>query len=70
MASRVEWARRIWPIPAEAASRRQLITYGDLGKIVGTIARGIGRYLKPIEEYWLRNQLPPLTVIVVRADTR
>lgn len=64
-----ERACQIWSVLALAARNRQTITYSDLGKLIGVPAAGLGGLLEPIQSYCLLEKLPPLTVLVVRADS-
>ena len=38
-------ATQIWPVLAWAATNRQTLTYGILGKLIGFPARGMGTLL-------------------------
>ena len=62
-------AVQIWPILAWAATNRQTLTYGIVGKLIGVPARGMGHLLEPIHAYCLEHRLPPLTALVVSATT-
>lgn len=66
-------AAQVWPVLAWAATNRQTLTYGILGKLIGvpvsTPARGLGHLLDPIQAYSLEHKLPPLTALVVRSTT-
>ena len=62
-------AAQLWPLLAYAATRHQLLTYGEVGKLVGVAARGLGQLLEPVQSYCLLQKLPPLTAIVVRRNT-
>src|SRR3982751_2462912 len=59
-------AAQLWPLLAYAAMRHQLLTYGEVGKLIGVAARGLGRLLEPLQSYCLLQKFPPLTAIVVR----
>jgi alkylated DNA nucleotide flippase Atl1 len=67
--TRAERACQIWAVLAYAASKRQSLTYGELGKLIGVPAAGLGALLDPIHSYCLNNNLPPLTVLVVQRET-
>ena len=62
-------AAQLWPLLAYAAARHQLLTYGEVGKLIGVAARGLGKLLEPVQSYCLLRKLPPLTAIVVRRNT-
>jgi len=64
-----ERAHQIWPVLAWAARNRQVLTYEILGKLIGVPQQGLGRLLEPIQSYCLQEELPPLTILVVRKDT-
>ena len=63
-------AAELWPILTRLASERRTETYGAVGREIGLIARGVSGALTPIHAYCERNDLPLLTALVVRADTR
>ena len=67
--TRSERACQIWAVLAYAASKRQSLTYGQLGKLIGVPAAGLGGLLEPIQSYCLSQKLPPLTVLVVQQET-
>ncbi len=64
-----ERAAQIWSVLAWAAHCRQVLTYDVGSKLIGVPRQGLGHLLEPIQSYCLVNQLPPLTILVVRADT-
>ncbi|MCG8634778.1 MAG: hypothetical protein MI863_13175, partial [Desulfobacterales bacterium] len=64
-----ERACQIWSVLAWAAKHRQTITYGQLAKLTGVPAVGIGKYLDPIQAFCRKEKLPPLTVLAVRSDS-
>jgi HNH endonuclease len=64
-----EYAYRAWPILCQLAADGSVITYGDLGELIGTTHRHIGRVLSVIQTYCLNAQLPPLTILVVNKNT-
>ena len=55
-----------WGILVEAARARRKLTYGEVARTIGGIARGVGALLRPLEGYCASNGLPPLTSLVVR----
>jgi hypothetical protein len=65
----VERAHQIWPVLAWAARNRQVITYAILGKLIGVPQYALGQLLEPIQSYCLLNELPPLTILVVKHQT-
>ena len=67
--NRSERASQIWSLLAWAAKNRQSLTYGQVGKLIGVPAAGLGQLLEPIQSFCLINGLPPLTVLVVQQDT-
>ena len=67
--TRSERASQIWAVLAWAASNRQILTYAILSRLIGVPAAGLGQLLEPIQSYCLMNQLPPLTILVVRQST-
>ncbi len=64
-----ERAAQIWSVLAWAATNRQVLTYGILGKLIGVPARGLGHLLEPVQSYCLLKSLPPLTILVVSEDS-
>jgi hypothetical protein len=64
-----ERAAQIWSVLAWAAHCRQALTYDIVSKLIGVPRQGLGQLLEPIQSYCLVNQLPPLTILVVRGDT-
>jgi hypothetical protein len=64
-----EMAAHVWPVLVLAAHNRQILTYGFISKLVGKPPVGLGAVLEPIQSYCLLNKLPPLSILVVNADT-
>jgi hypothetical protein len=64
--TRQERATQIWPILVLCASKRQLLTYDELSRLIGVPLPGLGQLLEPIQAYCLRRKIPALTSIVVR----
>jgi len=64
-----ERAAQIWSILGLAASNRQILTYGIVGKLMGVPQQGLGRMLEPVQSYCILNRLPPLTILVVSETT-
>ena len=70
MRTRYSRAVQIWQILIGLAHRRQTVTYGMLGDMIGFKGVGvIGRFLDPIMRYCKQNNLPPLTIVVVGEST-
>ena len=65
-----ERAVQIWPLLVWVAKSQQLITYGDIAKMTGMLAVGVGpQPLKVIKNYCERKDYPPLTAVVVNDKT-
>ena len=63
-------AVQIWQILVSKAHNRQTMTYGNVADLIGyKSANPIGGILEYIMDYCEKNDLPPLTVLVVRHDT-
>jgi alkylated DNA nucleotide flippase Atl1 len=62
-------AAQLWPLLAWVATHKQTISYGDIAKLIGTPSAAIGQFLEAIQSYCLLNDLPPLTVVVVKKET-
>ena len=60
-----ERAWQIWPSLVLCATKRQLLTYPELSKLIGVPQQGLGQLLEPIQSYCLIEDYPPLTSIVV-----
>jgi putative restriction endonuclease len=65
-----ERAIRIWKELIRVAKTEQNITYGELGQAVDIHHRALRVPLDLIQYYCRENTLPPLTILVVRRDTR
>ena len=63
--TKAERACQIWAVLAWAAKSQQVLTYGQLGRLIGMPAAGLGQVLEPIQSYCALYKLPPLTVLVV-----
>lgn len=63
--NQVERAARAWPILVERARQRTLITYGDLGALIGVHPRALRYVLGVLQDYCMAEQLPPITILVV-----
>ena len=51
-----------------SANRRQLTTYGEIARSIGTHHRVVPKILWIIHDRCTKNEHPPLTAIVVRKD--
>jgi hypothetical protein len=56
---------QIWPILLCAAYNRRTLTYGELGGLIGMPAHTLAQTLDRITKYCDRNELPPLSVVVI-----
>lgn len=62
-------ACRAWPVlTAVANSPTAKITYGQLASVVGVHHRAVRYILGLVQDYCLREKLPPLTIVVVNAQ--
>lgn len=64
-----ERAAQIWPLLTFCASMRRVVTYQEVGALVGTSPRSVGKCLAPILAYCVLNRKPPLTSLVVTKST-
>jgi hypothetical protein len=62
---RQERAMQIWQVLIGAAHYRKKLTYGRLGKLIGMGAGTLAQTLGYVMRYCEKNDLPPLTVLVV-----
>ena len=63
-------AVQIWLILIGMAHNRQITTYKRLSELLGYRGAGVfSQLLDPIMRYCEHNNLPPLTVLIVREDT-
>ncbi len=65
----VERAAQIWSVLTLAAKSRQILSYDLLSKLIGVPRPGLGQLLEPIQSFCLLKKLPPLTILVVSADS-
>ena len=66
--TRSEQAVQVWQVLVGAASYRQTLTYTMLGDRIGVDAANLATPLGMVNRYCSMKQLPPLAVLVVRAD--
>ncbi len=64
-----ERAAQVWSVLALAATSRQILTYDILSKLTGVARQGFAHILDHIQKYCIKNDLPPLTILVVYRDT-
>ncbi|MGU3350031.1 HNH endonuclease [Pseudomonas monsensis] len=65
-----ERAARAWPILIRHAAQGTTLTYGQLGSQLEIHHRACRYVLLEIQDYCLENDFPPLTMVVVNANTR
>lgn len=66
--NQVEKACRACPILAKRASNRSTITYGKLSQVLGVHHQAVRYVLGMIQDYFLEERLPPLTILIVNAS--
>ncbi|MBM3986141.1 MAG: hypothetical protein FJ296_10725 [Planctomycetes bacterium] len=66
---REQRAAQIWSLLALCASRRQILTYGELSQLIGVPNPYLGQLLEPVQSFCLTSKLPPLTSLVVSERT-
>ncbi|WP_319523278.1 hypothetical protein [uncultured Desulfosarcina sp.] len=66
---REERAVQLWSLLVLAAKNRQILTYDFVAKATGMMTPGIGDMLRPIQQYCIENDLPPLTSLIVNGNT-
>lgn len=63
-------ASQLWTLLTVAALERKSYTYGNLAAILGFDKAGtMGSFLEPIMRLCVQRGWPPLTIIVVNAET-
>lgn len=67
--TKYERASQLWAILALAATNRQVLSYGLVSQLTGIPRSAIGGLLEPIQSYCQRQQISPLTSIVVSEKT-
>jgi hypothetical protein len=60
-----ERATQIWPLLTLCASKRQTLTYDQLGRLIGVPRHGLGQLLEPIQSLCIIRKFPALTALVV-----
>ncbi len=60
--NQVERASRAWPVLVAIARDEKTITYGELARALGIHHRPIRYVLGLIQDYFLAEKLPPLTI--------
>jgi putative restriction endonuclease len=70
LTNQFERAYRAWPILTRCAKKNEPITYGQLALEIGVHHRAISFVLGIIQDYCLKQELPPLTILVVNASTK
>ena len=60
-----ERAYRAWCELTRAAGERRLLRYNEIGDALGIHHRAVGFALDPIHRYCMRENLPPLSILVV-----
>lgn len=64
-----ERAFQIWPVLTLCASKRIILIYDELSRLINVPLPGLGQLLEPIQSYCLLNKKPALTSIVVRGNS-
>lgn len=67
--TKAERACQIWGILAWVAKNRQSLTYSHLSKLIGVPTAGLGQLLEPIQSFCIRENLPPLCILVVQQES-
>jgi len=60
---------QIWPILLCAAHNHKTLTYNELASLIGMGANLLAQTLDRIAKYCQRNDLPPLTALVISHKT-
>lgn len=58
-----------WTILTRSANNSKPITYGELARQLNLHHRAIRFILGVIQDYCMKNELPPLTIIVLNKNT-
>ncbi len=64
-----EGASKLWPLLAWAASKSQILTYGEVEKLTGIYCQNLGFPLGGIRDFCKKKKIPYLNNIVVNQDT-
>ena len=67
--TREQRAAQLWSLLALAATNRQVLTYNLVAKLTGVVRPSIGDFLRPIQQYCVEKNMPPLTALVVSEET-
>jgi hypothetical protein len=62
-------AAQFWSLLVFAAHTQNILSYDLIERLTGIPRRAVGDFLGPIQEYCKRNDLPPLTSLVVSEKT-
>ncbi len=62
-------AAQFWSLLVLAARTQHVLSYDVMERLTGIPRRAVGDFLGPIQEYCKRNDLPPLTSLVVNEKT-
>jgi putative restriction endonuclease len=60
-----ERAAQLWSLLVLAARNQQILSYSMLEHLTGLPRQSMGPRLAPIQDYCIKNKLPPLTSIAV-----
>ena len=58
-------AAQFWAVLVFAARNQKIVSYDLMERLTGIPRQAVGDFLGPIQEYCKRNNLPPLTSLVV-----
>jgi hypothetical protein len=67
--TREQRAQQLWSVLVLAARNRQILTYEIVAQACGVPAPSIGDFLRPIQQYCIESDLPPLTSIIVNKNS-
>jgi hypothetical protein len=51
------------------ASRKQILFYDDVSRLIGVPRQGLGKLLEPVQSFCILKNLPPLSSLVVSEGT-
>lgn len=63
--TRADRALQLWSLLGLAATNHQILTYDMVARLTGVVRPSIGDFLRPIQQYCIERELPPLTSLVV-----